>query len=487
MESKQTFGQYIRDRRRALGLTQREFAETLYVTESAVSKWERGLSYPDITLLLDICAALDVTEHELLTASVDTQKRSAERLAEKYQRLTRGFCIFMCLIFVGVLVGCGIACAVSSSLWILPIGAAAVMTAGSLTVLPFLLARRPAWEPYKWAAALGSMVCGVEALVLFCCARAGSMNWYPTVSMWILTGSALVLLPVILPAIPLPAALARRRASLYAAVILALLLLTMFAMSWEPLHGVFRPAWFAVAASAVCFGLGFAACPIFLRQLPLPEPFCRCKTSLFLGIQTVLLLLLLTACCRYAGGTAWAMCPIVLASVVFGLSTAFLPIPLRQLPLPEPLRRHRALTYFAAVTALLFAMLAVIAHVTGNDGQWFFALAVPLALLGLVLPWGLMGIIRYLPVNGWFRASLCCVWTGLWSWLYPWFVDKIMLLNGWVAGTPYRLLLPVDFSRWQDPRTAGWNCFLLALLALGALAAGLAAAGVLRGRRPAAR
>ena len=317
MESKQTFGQYIRERRRALGLTQREFAETLYVTESAVSKWERGLSYPDITLLLDICAALDVTEHELLTASVDTQKRSAERLAEKYQRLTRGFCIFMCLIFVGVLVGCGIACAVSSSLWILPIGAAAVMTAGSLTVLPFLLARRPAWEPYKWAAALGSMVCGVEALVLFCCARAGSMNWYPTVSMWILTGSALVLLPVILPAIPLPAALARRRASLYAAVILALLLLTMFAMSWEPLHGVFRPAWFAVAASAVCFGLGFAACPIFLRQLPLPEPFCRCKTSLFLGIQTVLLLLLLTACCRYAGGTAWAMCPIVLASVVF--------------------------------------------------------------------------------------------------------------------------------------------------------------------------
>ena len=67
-----------------------------------------------------------------------------------------------------------------------------------------------------------------------------------------------------------------------------------------------------------------------------------------------------------------------------------------------------------------------------------------------------------------------------------------MLLNGWVAGTPYRLLLPVDFSRWQDPRTVGWNCFLLALLALGALAlgalaAGLAAAGVLRGRRPAAR
>ena len=56
MESKKTFGEYIRERRRAMGLTQREFAEKLYVTESAVSKWERGMSYPDVTLLRDICA-----------------------------------------------------------------------------------------------------------------------------------------------------------------------------------------------------------------------------------------------------------------------------------------------------------------------------------------------------------------------------------------------------------------------------------------------
>ena len=64
MESKKTFGEYIRERRRAMGLTQREFAEKLYVTESAVSKWERGMSYPDVTLLRDICAVLGVTEHE---------------------------------------------------------------------------------------------------------------------------------------------------------------------------------------------------------------------------------------------------------------------------------------------------------------------------------------------------------------------------------------------------------------------------------------
>ena len=67
MENKKTFGAYILQRRRELGMTQKELAQRLYVTESAVSKWERGLSYPDITLLQNICSVLEITEHELLT------------------------------------------------------------------------------------------------------------------------------------------------------------------------------------------------------------------------------------------------------------------------------------------------------------------------------------------------------------------------------------------------------------------------------------
>lgn len=49
MESKQAFGGYIKEKRQAKGLSQRDLAQKLYVTESAVSKWERGVSYPDIT------------------------------------------------------------------------------------------------------------------------------------------------------------------------------------------------------------------------------------------------------------------------------------------------------------------------------------------------------------------------------------------------------------------------------------------------------
>ena len=45
MENKKTFGAYVLRRRREQGMTQRAFAEKLFVTESAVSKWERGVDY----------------------------------------------------------------------------------------------------------------------------------------------------------------------------------------------------------------------------------------------------------------------------------------------------------------------------------------------------------------------------------------------------------------------------------------------------------
>lgn len=44
MEEKETFGKFILQKRKAKNLTQKELAQQLYVTESAVSKWERGVS-----------------------------------------------------------------------------------------------------------------------------------------------------------------------------------------------------------------------------------------------------------------------------------------------------------------------------------------------------------------------------------------------------------------------------------------------------------
>lgn len=59
-------GQFIAKMRKENNMTQKALAEKLHVTDKAVSKWERGLSYPDISLLTAIADTLGVTTGELL-------------------------------------------------------------------------------------------------------------------------------------------------------------------------------------------------------------------------------------------------------------------------------------------------------------------------------------------------------------------------------------------------------------------------------------
>ena len=44
MEKREKFGRYIKEKRKEAGLSQKELAKQLFVSESAVSKWERGVS-----------------------------------------------------------------------------------------------------------------------------------------------------------------------------------------------------------------------------------------------------------------------------------------------------------------------------------------------------------------------------------------------------------------------------------------------------------
>lgn len=60
------FGAFVQVRRKELGLSQSELAEKLYVTPKAVSRWERGVGFPDIKLLQPLADALEVTIVELM-------------------------------------------------------------------------------------------------------------------------------------------------------------------------------------------------------------------------------------------------------------------------------------------------------------------------------------------------------------------------------------------------------------------------------------
>lgn len=58
-------GSFIAELRKESGMTQAQLAEQLHLTAKAVSKWERGLGYPDITILEPLANALGVTVSEL--------------------------------------------------------------------------------------------------------------------------------------------------------------------------------------------------------------------------------------------------------------------------------------------------------------------------------------------------------------------------------------------------------------------------------------
>ena len=75
---KELFGAFIAENRKRQGLTQQQLAGRLHITDKAVSKWERGLSYPDVTLLQPLAAALGLRVDDLLTCRAAEKEEPLE-------------------------------------------------------------------------------------------------------------------------------------------------------------------------------------------------------------------------------------------------------------------------------------------------------------------------------------------------------------------------------------------------------------------------
>lgn len=64
---KNTFGSMVAELRKEKGMTQADLAEKMGITDKAVSKWERDLSYPDIASIPRLAEILGVSVDELLS------------------------------------------------------------------------------------------------------------------------------------------------------------------------------------------------------------------------------------------------------------------------------------------------------------------------------------------------------------------------------------------------------------------------------------
>lgn len=75
-------GKFIAEKRKEQGMTQMQLAESLGITDRAVSKWETGKSLPDASLMLDLCNLLKITVNELLCGeevSMENYNEQAEK------------------------------------------------------------------------------------------------------------------------------------------------------------------------------------------------------------------------------------------------------------------------------------------------------------------------------------------------------------------------------------------------------------------------
>lgn len=79
-------GRFIAACRRERGLTQRQLAEQLLVSDKAISKWETGRGLPEVSLMLPLCAALGITVNDLLSGERvgegDYRKKAEENMME---------------------------------------------------------------------------------------------------------------------------------------------------------------------------------------------------------------------------------------------------------------------------------------------------------------------------------------------------------------------------------------------------------------------
>ena len=76
-------GKFIADRRKQKNLTQWQLAEKLNITDKAISKWERGISMPDASIMIELCDILSISVNDLLNGEIVDMEKYNKKMEEK--------------------------------------------------------------------------------------------------------------------------------------------------------------------------------------------------------------------------------------------------------------------------------------------------------------------------------------------------------------------------------------------------------------------
>lgn len=185
-----TFGEFLKLKRQEKNLTQKDLAKILFVSESAVSKWEKDVAHPDITLLPKISSILNVTEHELITSSIDNKSRETQSQAKKWRTLSLSWSLFFYIAYSVTLIPCFICnLAIDRTLTWFWIVVAALLLSFTFTNLPQLIKKN------KLIILPLSNYLALCLLLGVCCIYTkGNWFWIPATS--VLLGLVIIFTPI---------------------------------------------------------------------------------------------------------------------------------------------------------------------------------------------------------------------------------------------------------------------------------------------------
>ena len=232
MEEKIDFGKFIQLKRKEKGLSQKDMADKLFVTESAVSKWERGISYPDISMLQGICEVLSVTEHELLTASDDYRLKETEKNANSYLKVVKTYSIILYAAYILSLVPCFIVniCLSQNLSWFFIVLFSEMLVFSLLNVPVIVNKHKGLWT-------IGSFYFSLNVLLAYCCFYVKG-DWFFTALLSVTFAMAVVFVPLILLDNIFPECIRKHNAIISMGIdsVLLILLCMFTAKSWTAIE-----------------------------------------------------------------------------------------------------------------------------------------------------------------------------------------------------------------------------------------------------------
>lgn len=155
--------------------------------------------------------------------------------------------------------------------------------------------------------------------------------------------------------------------------------------------------WQLVAAVPAIFGVSVLSFHFVVRELPLPEGLKNRKTLITVSWDVLWLLATLAVCCNYTGGHWFSTAAI---GSILGLSLVFMPVLIRQIPLPKILKNQKALTVMIWDTLWLYALILDCARYNESGGlPDYLHNSLWITSMCLLVPWTIFILIRYVRLH----------------------------------------------------------------------------------------